>query len=53
MITLQESTVRPGMNFTPEFKLILTGNNCIVPFKIGTDGKTEPVRKAGYLTANK
>ena len=40
------------MNFTPEFKLILTGNNYIVPFKIRIDDITEPVRSAENLTAN-
>ena len=46
---LQESTVRPGMSFTPEFKLILTGSNYIIQFKIKIDDITEPVRRAENL----
>ena len=49
---LQGSTVRPGMSFTPEFNLILTGNNYIVPFKIRIDDIIEPVRRAENLTTD-
>ena len=49
---LQESTVQPGMSFTPQFKLILTVNNYIVPFTIRIDVITEPVRRAENLTTN-
>ena len=41
---LQESTVRPGMSFTPEFKLILTGSNYIIQFKIKIDDITEHLK---------
>ena len=48
----QKSTVRPDVSFTPEYKLILTGNNYIVPFKISIDDITEPVKRAENLTIN-
>ena len=38
------------MSFTPEFTLILTENNYIVPFKIRIDDITQPVRRAENLT---
>ena len=49
---IQESTVRPGISFTPEYKLILTGNNYLVPFRISIDDITEPVKRAENLTIN-
>ena len=52
MGTLQKSTVRLGMSFTPEFKFIVTGNNYIIPSMIRIEDITAPIIRAENLTEN-
>ena len=52
MGSLQESTVRSFNSFTPEFMLIVTGCNYIVPYMIMIDDIATPVIKAENHTAN-
>ena len=45
------SLLRPGISFTQEFNLLVTGDHYIVPMQISLEDINEPVLKAENATA--